>query len=97
MANGSSLDGSQIDTYNGVYYTLEITNVCLAPGVAPAFVALQKRKVAAVLASVLCVRLVFHGLCRSCRVPPAITAYNPLPFEITSKTQNLKAPKSPPC
>lgn len=22
MANGSSLDGSQIDTYNGVYYTL---------------------------------------------------------------------------
>ena len=23
MANGSSLDGSQIDTYNGVYYTLE--------------------------------------------------------------------------
>jgi len=24
MANGSSLDGSQIDTYNGVYYTLGI-------------------------------------------------------------------------
>ena len=37
MANGSSLDGSQIDTYNGVYYTLGFTFPRLLNAVADPF------------------------------------------------------------